>query len=105
MRERDYQAYIIRTLRRLFPECVILKNDSSYIQGILDLTVLFGHQWAMLEVKISESSPNQPNQEFYVEKLNGMSFAAFICPENEEEVLDELQRTFGFNRKARLSKS
>jgi len=48
----------------------------------------------MLEVKASETSPEQPNQGYYVEKMNRMSFAAFIFPENEEEVLTALQAAF-----------
>lgn len=105
MRESQYEAHVIKTLKQLFPGCVILKNDSSLVQGIPDRLVLFGSKWAMLEIKISESARNQVNQDYYVEMFDSMSFAAFICPENEEEVLDELQRTFGFDRKARLSKS
>lgn len=103
MLERNYQARLIRRLRREFPGCVILKNDASYIQGIPDLTLLFGRHWAMLEVKASANAPVQPNQEFHVEGLNKMSFAAFIHPENEEDVIRELQRAFQPRRAARIS--
>jgi hypothetical protein len=48
----------------------------------------------MLEVKASADAPEQPNQEYYVNSLDAMSFAAFIYPENEEEVLDDLQSAF-----------
>jgi hypothetical protein len=92
--ESVYQAELIRRLRNRFLGCLILKNDSSYIQGIPDLTILYRNRWAMLEVKASENSPEQPNQEFYVTTLDAMSFAAFIYPENEEEVLDDLQSAF-----------
>ena len=95
MKENAYQAYLIKKLKQLFPDCVILKNDSGYIQGIPDLTILFKDRWAMLEIKISEKARLQPNQKHYVEALDKMSFAAFIHPENENEVLNELQRTFG----------
>src|SRR6187397_1041296 len=80
--ENAYQARLIRKLKRLFPGCEILKNDSGYRQGILDLTILFGPFWAMLEVKASEDAPLRPNQGYYVKKLNDMSFAAIIYPEN-----------------------
>lgn len=105
MRERDYQGNLIKKLRDLFPGCVILKNDSAYIQGIPDLTILYRDRWAVLEVKASSNSPDQPNQQHYVRVLSDMSFAAVIFPENEESVLDELQRSFGFIRKSRVSKS
>lgn len=102
--ERDYQANLIRKLETLFPGCMVLKNDSSYIQGIPDIMVLYGDRWAALEVKASSSSSWQPNQEFYINIMDNMSFAAFIFPENEEEVLRDLQQTFNSRRTARLSK-
>jgi hypothetical protein len=92
--ENAYQARLIRKLKRLFPGCEILKNDAGYRQGILDLTILFGPFWAMLEVKASEDAPLRPNQGYYVRKLNDMSFAAIIYPENEKEVLAALQEAF-----------
>lgn len=92
MLERTYQPKVIKRLRREFPGCVILKNDSQYLQGIPDLIILFGGRWATLEVKASESSPKQPNQEYYVGKLNDIGgFAAFIYPEIEDEVFRALQ--------------
>ena len=94
MAESDFQASLIRKLKRMFPGCEILKNDSGYKQGILDLTILYGPYWAMLEVKASASARERPNQGYYVRKLNDMSFAAFIYPENEEEVLLALQEAF-----------
>lgn len=94
MLERKYQAELIKVLRIRFPGCVILKNDPSYMQGMLDLILLWRDRWAMLEVKASLKSRAQPNQQYYVDMLNEMSYAAFICPENEEEVLDEIQRQF-----------
>lgn len=102
MLERYYQAELIKKLRRKFPDCVILKNDSDYMQGVPDLTILHEKRWAMLEVKASGDAPVQPNQAYYVEKLNSMSYAAFIYPENEEEVIRELQRALYPRRKTRI---
>lgn len=104
MREREFQARLIKRLKTMFPGCVILKNDSAYLQGILDLSIFYQDRWAMLEVKATGDAPNQPNQEHYVELLNGMSFAAFIFPENEEEVIDALQQSFKPRRASRISK-
>jgi len=92
MREATYQARLVKKLQRLFPGCVILKNDTEYQQGIPDLTIFIGRLWAMLEVKISADASQQPNQDYWVQHLNGMAFAAFIYPDNEEEVLDALQQ-------------
>lgn len=90
MSERRYQAELIKRLRELFPGCLILKNDSSYMQGVPDLIILYHDRWGMLEVKASANSAFQQNQAYYVSELNRMSFAAFIYPENEEEVLHDL---------------
>lgn len=102
MLERDYQSKIINRLSNLFPGALILKNDPTYIQGMPDLVIFYGNQWAMLEVKSSIDSLEQPNQRYYVDHLNTMSFAAFIYPENEESVIDALQSTFGTPRQTRL---
>lgn len=98
MLEREYQKGLIKRLRSLFPGIVILKNDPNYIQGFPDLTLLFGNNWACLETKRQRDSVHQPNQDYYIRKLNNMSFAAFVQPENEEEVLNALQQAFGLRR-------
>jgi hypothetical protein len=103
MLESTYQARLIKKLRRMFPDCIILKNDTDYLQGVPDLTILYLDNWACLEVKASKSAPEQPNQRYYVETLDRMSFAAFIYPENEEEVLYDLQQAFEPRRAARVS--
>lgn len=103
MLESAYQARLIKQLRRLFPGCVILKNDTDYLQGIPDLLVLFRNKWAMLEVKAKGNAPVQSNQDYYIAKLDHMSFAAFIYPENEEDVLYDLQQTFGTRGSSRVS--
>jgi hypothetical protein len=92
--EAHYQAKLVQKLKRRFPGCEILKNDSQYRQGILDLTIFWGCCWAMLEVKASAGASERPNQAYYVERMANMSFAAFIYPENEEEVLAALQEAF-----------
>jgi Holliday junction resolvase-like predicted endonuclease len=94
MTENQYQAKVIRKLKKLFPGCVIVKTDSGYQQGSTDLILLFRQFWAALEVKASATSREQPNQRYFVKKLNGMSFAAFIYPENEAEVMSALQQAF-----------
>ena len=105
MLERDYQAKLIKRLESLFPGCFILKNDSGYLQGVPDLIILYGDRWAMLEAKKEEDSKHQPNQDYYVETLNEMSFASFINPSNEREVLSALEQAFATRRNARFSRS
>lgn len=106
MQERHYQAKLIKRIRIMLEGCFILKNDSSYLQGVPDLLVLWKDRWAILEVKIKEptkASDFEPNQEYYLELLNEMSFAACIYPENEDEVLDALQSALSTRRAARVS--
>lgn len=91
--ERDFQRELIADLKRMFKGCIILKNDPTYIQGIPDLIILYGKRWASLEVKKSRTASHRPNQEYYVELMDDMSFSRFIYPENKEEVLYELQET------------
>lgn len=98
MLESTYQAKLIKKLEKLFPGCVVQKNDPNYRQGFPDLTIFFRDRWAALEVKAHADAPTQPNQPHYVERLNGMSYAAFIYPENESEVLSELQRALTSGR-------
>lgn len=92
--ERDFQAKLIKELKHRFEGCIVMKNDASYIQGIPDLIVLYKNKWATLECKRSATASKRPNQEYYVERMDEMSFSRFICPENKEEVLDDLERAF-----------
>ena len=90
MLENKFQANLIKKIKNRFPDCIVMKNDSSYIQGIPDLTILNGNKWATLENKRNEKATKQPNQEYYVNKMNNMSFSRFIFTENQDEILKEL---------------
>lgn len=98
MGEIKFQAHIMEKLDELFPGCIIIRNDPTWHQGWPDLLILFEDKWAMLEVKADEYSPVQPNQPYWVAEFDKLSFATFIYPQNEEEVLDALQQTFGSHR-------
>lgn len=80
----------------MFPGCFIFKLDPNEIQGIPDLLILHNNKWAILEVKRSANASHRPNQDYYVEVLNKMSFASFIYPENKEEVLHALQHALQY---------
>jgi hypothetical protein len=105
MTENQYQTKLIKRIKKMFPGCVVLKTDSGYQQGIPDLIILWEFNWASLEVKPRASADRQPNQNYYVEQLDEMSFAAYIYPENEEEVLSALQQAFESPRRACVLKS
>lgn len=104
MLESKFQAQLIKDLNRIFRGCLVLKNDANYIQGIPDLIILYKDKWAALECKKSAKESFQPNQQYYIDELDEMSFARAIYPENKEEVLNELQQTFQPGRATRLSK-
>lgn len=94
MLENKFQSELKKELKKRFPGCIVTKMDSSDIQGIPDLLILYKNKWASLECKKNAKASKRPNQDYYVNKMNNMSFSRFIYPENKEEVLDELQRTF-----------
>ena len=81
--EREFQSNLIEELKAVFPGCLITKLDSSYIQGIPDLLILYTNKWAVLEAKRNAKAKHQPNQDYYVDLLNDMSFSRFIYPENK----------------------
>lgn len=90
--ESGFQDKLRKDLEKLFPGCLIFKMDQ--IQGIPDLLILYKNKWASLECKKYASAKKQPNQDYYVGLMNDMSFSRFICPENKEEILNELCEAF-----------
>lgn len=97
MLENKFQAKLIKEIKDMFPGCIVMKNDSAYIQGIPDLLVLYENKWASLEVKKTSVAARRPNQEYYVDKMDGMSFSRFVYPENKDQVLSELDLYFMVN--------
>lgn len=102
--ESRFQHDLILELRDMFPDCIILMGNASYLQGVPDILILWHNMWAALECKDRRSSRTEPNQKYYVEMMDRMSFAAFIYPENREIVLNDLQHAFRPPRASRFSK-
>lgn len=98
MLESKFQSELIKELNALLPGAIITKMDANMIQGIPDLIILYGPQWAVLECKKESNARHQPNQDYYIEKMNAMSFASFISPQNKEAVINELLSAFGVER-------
>ena len=94
MKENKFQSDLIKEIKERFDGCIVTKLDSAHIQGIPDLLVLYKDKWATLECKRNSKASHRPNQEYYVNKMNEMSFSRFVYPENKEAVLDELQQSF-----------
>lgn len=96
MLERNFQANVIKEIKEMYPDSYVLKCDGSNTpQGFPDILILYKNKWAVLEFKKSKTANRMPNQDYYVNRLGNMSFAEFIYPENKEDVLNELQQTFG----------
>lgn len=104
MLENKFKTQLIFDIKKRFPGAIVCHLDPNEIQGIPDLMVLYNDKWAALEGKKNEKASHRPNQDYYVQKMNEMSFARFVSPENKEEVLDELQQAFGSCGTACISK-
>ena len=94
MKENKFQSDLIKEIKERFDGCIVTKLDSAHIQGIPDLLVLYKDKGATVECKRNSKASHRPNQEYYVNKMNEMSFSRFVYPENKEAVLDELQQSF-----------
>ena len=92
MLESKFQAKLIKEIKETLPGCIVIKTDPNYIQGMPDLLILHKDKWASLENKRSANAKKQPNQQYYVDKMNEMSFSRFVCPENKEAVLSDLYK-------------
>jgi hypothetical protein len=93
--ESKFQKEVADALEEALPDCIIIKGNSAYRQGVPDWLVLDGEHWAALEVKREHKAGKRPNQPYYVEKMNEMSYAAFVDPDNYQEVIGEIQSAFG----------
>lgn len=94
MLESKIQKKIIDEIKKMFPGCIVLKNDANYIQGFPDLTVLYKKKWALLETKQYKTASHRPNQDYYINKAKKLGFASFIFPENKEKILKALKLYF-----------
>jgi len=98
IKENRFKADLKKELKDAFPGCVIFDMNPNDHQGISDLLILYGSTWAMLECKRNAKASHRPNQDYFVDKFNKMSFAAFIYPENKKEILNALESSFASRR-------
>jgi hypothetical protein len=94
MLENKFKQDLNKEIQTMFPGCIITHLDPTEIQGIPDLLILHKDKWATLEGKKNAKASARPNQPYYVELMNRMSFSRFIYPENKDEVLSELREHF-----------
>ena len=94
MLENRFKTNLINEIKKLFPGCMVVHLDPNEIQGIPDLLILYRDTWAALEGKKSQNASHRPNQDYYVDHMNQMSYAAIVYPENKNDILLELQQYF-----------
>lgn len=94
MLENRFKTNLINEIEQLFPGCMVVHLDPNEIQGIPDLLILYRDTWAALEGKKSPNASRRPNQDYYVDYMNRMSYAAIVYPENKNDILLELQQYF-----------
>ena len=96
-KESDFQSNLVTEIKQTFDGCIVTKQDA--IEGIPDLLILYKNKWATLECKknkdeVSKPRRNKKQQDYYVGKMNEMSFSRYVYPENKEEVINELKVHF-----------
>ncbi len=94
MLESKFKTKLIENIETRFPGSMIFHLDPTEKRGAPDLLVLYQNKWAALEGKQKSKSSKRPLQPYYVDLMNRMSFARFIDPENEEEVLNAMEQSF-----------
>lgn len=94
MKESNIQSDIIKRLKGM--GCVVIKyeQNATTLKGFPDIMFMKGPFWGALEVKTSKKAHKQPGQQDWIDKLNEMSYAKFIYPENKEEILNEIKEFF-----------
>lgn len=96
--ESEFQASLISRAYETWGRntAIVLKNDTGYMQGIMDLTFILPRALIVfLEVKPYEGAPYEPNQEYYLDLVQRLGFfSATIYPENEEVVFRAIRDAY-----------
>lgn len=90
MLERNFQQKLIKELKNL--GFTVWKNQQNATTETArpDLLVLKGVFWGCLEVKKERLAKHRPLQDVKVLKYNQMSYAAFVYPENKDQIINQL---------------
>jgi len=96
MLEAEFKVHVKQKIKDRFPNLDLdfIDTNPFYFRSVPDLIILGPNVWAALEFKRSEHASHQPNQDYFVSRLNRKGYASFIFPENMEEVLNDLERLF-----------
>ena len=90
-REANFQSKIVKYLRS--KDCIVLKyqQNATTMAGIPDILFLKEGFWGAIEVKKSKTAKFRPGQKEMVAKMNEMSWAKAVYPENWVETQKELE--------------
>lgn len=90
-RESVLQGKIVKYLKG--KDCYVIKTRPGVgtPDGCPDIIALCGGLWFAIEVKGSKTAKYRPLQKDTLEKLDSWSWAKTVCPENWEEVKEELE--------------
>jgi len=98
--EGKFKAKLIEKLEERYPDFIITKLEADLKNGIPDIVILGDKKrWATLEAKKNKEEVTKPRrnkkaQDYYVSKMGKMGYSSYVYPENEEEVLSELEDYF-----------
>lgn len=92
MKESAFQQLVIKWLRA--KGCVVLKyqQNATTRASIPDILFLKEGFWGAIEVKKSKTAKYRPGQKETVAKMDAMSWATVVYPENWPEVQKELEQ-------------
>lgn len=91
MKENEFQMGLKKKIKEALPGAIVLKNNPNDILGIPDLTILGTNgKYAVLECKRATDANKQTLQDYYIDKFSENAYAAFVSPENENEVIKDL---------------
>lgn len=98
MLESEFKRKFKNMLEQSYPGCVLVDINPEQFRSFPDLLFLYDKFWATFEMKRTVGSAVRPNQPYWVEKLDNMSFSRFVEPGTAKEVLDDLARAIQSGR-------
>ena len=95
VKESDFQAKVIKQLKAM--GLAVVKNQAGpgVPTGFPDITAFGEGIYFCLECKASARAKKQPRQDYWVNRLNEWSYAAFIYPSNYDKVMSEIKYMIG----------
>ena len=95
MSEATFRTKWLNKFKKLSPDIFIEFADPKRKNGIPDVIIFYKKKYARLETKRSKNASKRLHQQYYIDYFNSQGiYAAFLTPENQEEVYNALRRYF-----------